>query len=60
MASGDDVVDRSNAALAERCQTDSEIGGGAMATVHLAQDLKHDRRVAVKVLMSELAAMDHL
>ena len=35
----------------------SEIAGGGMATVYLAQDLKHDRQVAVKVLGPELAAV---
>jgi hypothetical protein len=33
-----------------------EIGQGGMATVYLAEDLKHDRKVAIKVLRPELAA----
>ncbi len=43
-------------ALAGRYLIEREIGSGGMATVHLAHDLKHDRRVALKVLRSELAA----
>ena len=34
-----------------------ELGSGGMATVYLAEDLKHHRKVAVKVLRSELAAL---
>jgi serine/threonine protein kinase len=33
-----------------------ELGGGRMATVYLAEDLRHRRKVAVKVLRPELAA----
>ena len=36
---------------------ESEIGRGGMATVYLAHDRKHERRVAIKVLHAELAAM---
>jgi len=43
-------------ALAERYAIDREIGSGGMATVYLAEDLKHRRKVAVKVLRPELAA----
>ncbi len=49
--------DRLAAALADRYRLERELGQGGMATVHLAQDLRHDRRVAVKVLRSELAAV---
>ena len=45
------------AALAGRYRIERELGHGGMATVYLAQDLKHDRRVAVKVLKPELAAV---
>jgi len=45
------------AALADRYQVERELGQGGMATVYLAQDLKHDRRVALKVLRPELAAV---
>jgi len=44
------------AALADRYRIERELGAGGMATVYLAEDLKHDRRVAVKVLRPELAA----
>jgi TolB-like protein/Tfp pilus assembly protein PilF len=43
-------------ALAERYALERELGRGGMATVYLAQDLKHDRPVALKVLHPELAA----
>ncbi|HSE28296.1 MAG TPA: serine/threonine-protein kinase, partial [Gemmatimonadales bacterium] len=44
------------AALAGRYDLERELGAGGMATVYLARDLRHDRRVAVKVLRSDLAA----
>src|SRR5437868_1603223 len=44
-------------ALADRYAIEREIGAGGMATVYLARDLKHDRRVALKVLDPELAAV---
>ena len=47
---------RLNAALAGRYTLERELGRGGMATVWLAQDLKHDRPVALKVLRPELAA----
>ncbi|MGH7509897.1 MAG: protein kinase domain-containing protein [Gemmatimonadales bacterium] len=43
-------------ALTDRYRIDRELGHGGMATVYLAEDLKHHRRVAVKVLRAELAA----
>jgi serine/threonine-protein kinase len=43
-------------ALADRYAIDEEIGRGGMATVYGANDLRHGRRVAIKVLRSELAA----
>ena len=48
---------RLTAALADRYAIERELGAGGMATVYLAQDLKHDRKVAVKVLRPELAAV---
>ena len=45
------------AALADRYRIERELGQGGMATVFLAQDLKHDRKVALKVLKPELAAV---
>jgi serine/threonine protein kinase/Tol biopolymer transport system component len=49
--------DRLAAALADRYRIERELGQGGMATVYLAQDLKHDRKVAIKVLKPELAAV---
>src|SRR4026209_2265391 len=46
-----------SAALADRYRIERELGAGGMATVYLAQDLKHDRKVALKVLRPELAAV---
>ncbi|HKV76119.1 MAG TPA: serine/threonine-protein kinase [Gemmatimonadales bacterium] len=51
-----DSLDRLTAALARRYRLERELGQGGMATVYLAEDLKHHRRVAVKVLRPELAA----
>ena len=42
--------------LADRYRVELELGAGGMATVYLAQDLKHHREVALKVLRPELAA----
>ena len=44
-------------ALADRYRTERELGQGGMATVYLAQDLRHERKVAIKVLRPELAAV---
>ena len=49
-------IDRLAAALADRYRIERELGQGGMATVYLAHDLKHDRKVAIKVLRPELAA----
>jgi len=43
--------------LSERYVIEREIGRGGMATVFLARDLRHDRRVALKVLDPELGAV---
>ena len=51
-----DVLERLHLALADRYLLDREIGHGGMATVYLAEDLRHSRRVAVKVFRPELAA----
>jgi len=45
------------AALADRYRIEREIGAGGMATVYLAYDVKHDRKVALKVLKPELSAI---
>ena len=42
------------AALSDRYRIERELGAGGMATVYLAEDLKHDRKVALKVLKPEL------
>jgi len=52
-----DSLDRLNTTLADRYHIESEIGSGGMATVYLAQDLKHHRKVAIKILKPELAAV---
>ena len=44
-------------ALAGRYRLERELGAGGMATVYLAEDVKHSRRVAIKVLKPELAAV---
>src|SRR5438034_2660286 len=51
-----DQLARLQAALADRYTIERELGRGGMATVYLAQDLKHHRKVAIKVLRPELAA----
>ena len=45
-----DQLERLQHALADRYHLEHELGRGGMATVYLAQDLKHDRRVALKVM----------
>jgi len=45
------------AALSDRYRIERELGAGGMATVYLAEDLKHKRKVAIKVLRAELAAV---
>ena len=52
-----DLLERLKAALADRYRIESELGSGGMATVYLAEDVKHHRKVAVKVLRPELAAV---
>ena len=52
-----DPVARLNAALEGRYAIERELVEGGMATVYLADDLKHERKVALKVLKPELAAV---
>ncbi len=52
-----ELVARLQTALSDRYRLEREIGAGGMATVYAAQDLRHARRVAVKVLRPELAAV---
>src|SRR2546422_569747 len=51
-----DLLPRLRTGLAERYRVERELAHGRMATVFLAHDLKHQRRVAIKVLHPELAA----
>jgi eukaryotic-like serine/threonine-protein kinase len=51
------VSERLSAALGDRYRFERELGTGGMATVYLAEDLKHQRKVAIKVLKSEFAAV---
>ena len=44
-------------AIAERYRLEREVGAGGMATVYLAHDIRHNRKVAIKVLHAELAAV---
>jgi serine/threonine-protein kinase len=50
-------IERLRASLADRYAIEHELGAGGMATVYLAEDLKHERKVAIKVLRPELAAV---
>ena len=52
-----DPITRLNKALEGRYRIESELGEGGMAMVYLADDLRHERRVALKVLKPELAAV---
>ena len=52
-----EAIDRLNEALEGRYRIESHLGEGGMATVYLAHDVKHDRKVALKVLRPELAAV---
>ena len=51
-----DILERLTSALGDRYAIEREIGEGGMATVYLATDLRHERKVALKVLRPELAA----
>ncbi len=51
------ITSRLSTALADRYRIERRLGEGGMATVYLAEDLKHKRKVAVKVLRPELAAV---
>ena len=52
-----EITARLSTALADRYRIERHLGKGGMATVYLAHDLKHDRKVALKVLRPELAAV---
>jgi eukaryotic-like serine/threonine-protein kinase len=51
-----DTLERLRVVLADRYAMERELGRGGMATVYLAQDLRHERHVAIKVLRPELSA----
>lgn len=51
-----DTLERLRLMLADRYAMERELGRGGMATVYLAQDLRHERHVAIKVLRPELSA----
>ena len=56
-AAGEETaIARLNTALEGRYLVERELGKGGMATVYLARDVKHDREVAIKVLLPELSA----
>ncbi len=57
MSDATDPITRLNAALEGRYRIEREIGEGGMAVVYLAEDLRHERKVALKVLKPELAAV---
>ena len=52
-----EITSRLSTALAGRYKIERHLGEGGMATVYLAEDLKHERKVALKVLKPELAAV---
>ena len=52
-----EVTEKLRTAIADRYVIEQEVGQGGMATVYLAHDVKHDRKVALKVLRPELAAV---
>ena len=51
-----DTLERLRLVLADQYAVERELGRGGMATVFLAQDLRHDRKVAIKVLRPDLSA----
>src|ERR1044071_10324058 len=50
------LIEDLRTALQDRYSVDREVGRGGMATVCVAEDLKHGRRVAIKVLSPELSS----
>src|SRR6476620_1883602 len=56
MTENADTLARLSETLGDRYRIDRELGRGGMATVFLAEDIKHHRRVALKILQPEVAA----
>src|ERR1043166_7179653 len=52
-----DAIARLTPALSDRYRIERELGAGGMATVFLADDLRHGRKVAIKLLHAELSAV---
>ncbi|MEO6877393.1 MAG: protein kinase, partial [Gemmatimonadaceae bacterium] len=52
-----DTVAALTTALSDRYRMERELGAGGMATVYLAEDIRHHRKVAIKVLHAELSAV---
>jgi serine/threonine-protein kinase len=52
-----ELLEQLTAALGERYRVERELGHGGMAVVYLAEELKHRRRVAIKLLKPELSAV---
>jgi eukaryotic-like serine/threonine-protein kinase len=52
-----ELLEQLTAALGDRYRVERELGHGGMAVVFLAEDLKHRRRVAIKLLKPDLSAM---
>jgi serine/threonine-protein kinase len=51
-----ELLEKLKAALSDRYDVEKEIGEGGMATVFLARDTRHERKVAIKVLHEDLGA----